>query len=575
MQNEIITRAATFEPSTFNTEKRTVDVVFSTGAPVRRYDFEGAYMERLSMTPEAVDLSGFSGAPVLNSHDRFDVRSILGAVDAASVDGQRGVATVRFGFGADADALMRNVEAGIVRNVSVGYTISKKKIEKDSTGARTITATRWKPVELSFVAIGADPAAKVRGEHMELTEQIRQMTTLMGLPETFAAGLIGRNATIEEARRAAVSELATRQPTIDNRAPATVTRDSRDGLIERMADGLLARINPRHKAESGREFATANIGDIARRCLQEAGASTIGTRIEIIQRAMQTTSDFPNVLAEAFNKELLTLRTNPTPILQVFKRTTVDDFRKRHVYEVSDGAGLSKVNEAGEITWGAISDKELANYAIASYAKGHSISFKTLVNDDMAALADVSMKITRGARTWFAGFLVDTIIANPKLADNKAVFHADHGNLAGTGNKPGETQIAAAKLAMRLQTDISGNPIDARPVYILVPASLELDVDKLLAELYPQQSADAEVSMRNITPIVDPRFDAKGQDEAWYLFADPAIAPVFEYAELSGYEGPRVETRQGFSTLGMEMRVVWHVGAGAIDHRGAYKNPGV
>ena len=531
-------------------------------------------MERLSMTPEAVDLSAFNGAPVLNSHDRFDVRSILGAVDAASVDGQRGVATIRFGFGADADALARNVEAGIVRNVSVGYTISEKKIEKDATGARTITATRWKPVELSFVALGADPAAKVRGEHMELHDQIRTMTNLMGLPVTFADGLIGRNATIEEARRAAVTELATRQPSIDNRAPVTVTRDSRDGLIERMADGLLARINPRHKPEGGKEFATFAISDIARRCLQEAGASTIGTRIELITRAMHTTSDFPNVLAEAFNKELLSLRTSPTPILQVFKRTSVDDFRKRHVYEISDGSGLSKVNENGEITWGSITDKELANYAIASYAKGFTISFKTLVNDDMGALADLSMKMTRGARTWFAGFLVDTIIANPKLADNKAVFHADHGNLAGTGNKPGETQIAEAKLAMRLQTDLSGNPIDAKPVYILIPAALEVDIDKMMAQLYPQQSADAEVSARNLTAIVDPRFDAKSQAAAWYLFADPAVAPVFEYAELSGYEGPRVETREGFSTLGTEMRVVWHVGAGAIDHRGAYKNPG-
>lgn len=95
-----------------------------------------------------------------------------------------------------------------------------------------------------------------------------------------------------------------------------------------------------------------------------------------------------------------------------------------------------------------------------------------------------------------------------------------------------------------------------------------------MATLYPQQPSDAIVSARNLTPIVEPRLDAKGEILPWYLFADPASAPTFEYAELSGYEGPQVETRPGFERLGVEMRIVWHIGAGAIDHRGAYKNPG-
>jgi len=38
---ELQTRAATFEASTFDAERRTVQVIFSSGAPVRRFDFEG------------------------------------------------------------------------------------------------------------------------------------------------------------------------------------------------------------------------------------------------------------------------------------------------------------------------------------------------------------------------------------------------------------------------------------------------------------------------------------------------------------------------------------------------------
>jgi hypothetical protein len=279
-------------------------------------------------------------------------------------------------------------------------------------------------------------------------------------------------------------------------------------------------------------------------------------------------------LAEVFNKTLLTLRASPSAITQVFRRATVADFRARHIMEISDGPTLAKVNETGEVTFGTITDKELASYRIDSYARGFGISFKALVNDDTAALADISAKMTRGARSWFASFLAGVIMSNPHLADGKDVFHTDHNNLAGSGAAPSDTTIAAAKLAMRLQTDASGNPIDAPARYIVIPAALEIAVDKLLAQLYPQASTAVENAARGLTPVVVPQFDQAGEDGPWYLFADPAVAPVFEFSELTGYEGPRVETRQGFDTLGMEVRVVWHVGAGAVDSRGAYRNPG-
>jgi hypothetical protein len=159
------------------------------------------------------------------------------------------------------------------------------------------------------------------------------------------------------------------------------------------------------------------------------------------------------------------------------------------------------------------------------------------------------------------------------LSDNKAVFHSDHANLASTGTAPTDTAIAAAKLAIRKQVDASGNPIGAQPRYILVGAQNEVVVDKLLAQLYPTSSTQAETAARGLIPLVEPRFDLKNHT-AWYVFCSPDDAPVFEYAELQGYEGPRVESRPGWNTLGTEFRVVWHCGAGAIDHRGAFKNPG-
>jgi hypothetical protein len=45
------------------------------------------------------------------------------------------------------------------------------------------------------------------------------------------------------------------------------------------------------------------------------------------------------------------------------------------------------------------------------------------------------------------------------------------------------------------------------------------------------------------TVLVDPRLDTSSEPYAWYLFASPMDAPVFEYSELSGYEGR--ESRAG------------------------------
>jgi hypothetical protein len=556
--------------------------VFSSGAEVIRRDLSGEFVERLSLAPESVDLSLLRGAPVLNNHNRYSgVESILGVVEDASVDGQRGEAVVRFGTRPEIQGVIADIRAGIIRNVSVGYSVEEWR-ESRVNGKRVKTATRWTPREISFVPLGADPAATIRtyggggmnSDHSDLQVQARNIAAALALPEQVADELAARYDNITAIRDGLIAEAARRQPIIDNRGPAVVVRDASEGLIQRMADGLYSRINPAHEPREGREFAYSRFSDLARRLLQERGLSTLGSPTELLTRAMHTTSDFSALLAELFNKSLFTLRAAPSPIQQVFRRTSMADFRSRHVLEVSDGPALELVNEAGEITFGSIEGKQLASYKLASYAKGFSISFQTLVNDDIGALSDIAAKMTRGARQWFSGFLADTIIANPKLADNLAVFHANHGNLAATGAAPSDTTIAAAKLAIRKQVDASGNPIGAQPRYILIPAALEVTVDKLLATLYPTNSTQAETAARGLIPLVEPRFDLKNQATAWYLFCDPSDAPVFEYAELQGYEGPRVESRPGWNTLGTEFRVVWHLGAGAIDHRGAYKNPG-
>jgi HK97 family phage prohead protease len=571
---EMQTRSATFQPASYNAERGTVEAIISAGADVVRRDHQGEYKERLNMNPSAWTAARKT-VPVLKDHQRT-VDSVIGRAENVRIESGRALATIRLSDRTDLAGIRRDIETGILDALSFGFTVPKWR-EFSESGARVREAEQVVVHEVSFVPIGADPQAKTRGEvnmEQQQQEQIRSIATAVGVVAPFADDLIQRGVSVDDARTAIIQEAARNVPRIDNRAPAVVTRDAGDGLITRLADGLLSRMNPLHKPEAGRAYAYHRIADIAREVLQVRGLSTLGSGAELITRAMHSTADFSNVLGEVFNKSLLSLRTSPTALQQVFKRATVADFRARHILEISDGPALLKMREDAQLTYGSITDAELASYSIDSYARGFTVSFPVLVNDNIGALADLSAKMNRGARGWFAGFLANTIIANPVLTDTKAVFHADHANLAAAGAAPSDTTLGTAKLAMRLQTDLGGNPIEATPKFLVIRATIEEAVNKLLATLYPTSSTAAETAARGLIPIVVPHFD-KAAHAAWYLFASPDEAPVFEYAELSGYEGPQVETRQGFDTLGTEIRVVWHVGAGAIDSRGAYKNPGV
>lgn len=74
------TRAAALLTGTANVEARTVELVWSTGAPVRRRDpMTGeTYDEILVLDAEACDLSRLNaGAPLLNAHGSWALSGVI------------------------------------------------------------------------------------------------------------------------------------------------------------------------------------------------------------------------------------------------------------------------------------------------------------------------------------------------------------------------------------------------------------------------------------------------------------------------------------------------------------------
>lgn len=326
---ELHTRRASLRPQTVNVEERNVEVVWSTGAPVRRRDMAGPYIERLSLAPEAVDLSRLEGASVLDAHRQTAVRDVLGTVRSATVDGKRGTALIQFSARPEVEPVWQDVLAGILRHVSVGYTVEEWS-ETTENGARVLTAVRWTPHEISLVPTPADPGAHIRMEtemtdtttregadkapttetRAEANAEIRSIARIAGLDQSWIDGQIDAGADPDTARRAAFEALAKRSaPAIRTEQVRVEIGESQDDPAIRarqMGEALYARINPRHElSEPARRYAYATPVDMAKELLTLRGESTMAlSPASLVTRALHTTSDFPIILGDTVGRVL-------------------------------------------------------------------------------------------------------------------------------------------------------------------------------------------------------------------------------------------------------------------------------
>ncbi len=168
-------------------DKRTVEVTFTTGAAVRRrawgYNGSTLFDEVLEVSRSAVNLERLNaGAPALDSHSTYGTRSQLGVVERAWIEGKEGRALIRFptkGVDDAADRMFAMVQEGIIRNVSVGYSLDEVRVEEPQKkgDVEKRIATRWTPFEVSFVTVPADAGAQVRG-----TEETFPVTIQRAMP---------------------------------------------------------------------------------------------------------------------------------------------------------------------------------------------------------------------------------------------------------------------------------------------------------------------------------------------------------------------------------------------------------
>lgn len=202
-------------PTSYDKTKHTVRAVISTEDGVQVWDWNYGYIKEHLMA-DGMEVPANGQVPLLDSHNRYTVESILGSarnfasVDRADVPGTKlKECDVEFSQAEEGMCAEQKMAEGHLTDFSVGYLSIESTFVPDKTNSvingRTFTGpclvtTRWMLKELSLTPIGADAMAKARSA--ALAPQIRQDLIARGMnPE----------ATNEEAIQF-MNQLSTSQP---------------------------------------------------------------------------------------------------------------------------------------------------------------------------------------------------------------------------------------------------------------------------------------------------------------------------------------------------------------------------
>lgn len=649
------TRMATLDAES---EDRVFNVIFTTGAVVRRYNFmaDEMYDEELVVNPTSVRLGRLnSGAsPVLDTHSDFALENIKGVVvgGSARIEDGLGYASLKIDGGQESEPILRKIRDGIIRNVSVGYRVHRYEVIRSDGAVPLYRAVDWEPYEISLVPIGADAGAGIRSnphtfpceilnyqppkenrsmtynetqptdfpDHTEnpsatsaaetqadaadttqpdqlraegaLVErsrvaEITKITRAAMLPDSFAQKLVNDGTAVTQARKLVLDELERRSsPANEIRPHVSIVRDEMDSARAMVENALLHRHDPqKYKLDDGaREYRGMSLMEIGRDMLERRGVRARGlSKSEVAgmmlgletRGGLHSNSDFPFILANVANK---TLRNAYEAAPQTFKgfsrQTTNPDFKTIARTQLGDAPSLDKVNESGEFKRGTVGEAR-EQYALATYGKVVAVTRQTIINDDLGAFTRLPEMFGRAAADLESDTVWGIITANAAMGDGTAMFHANHGNLAGAGTVISVASLGEARAAMRKQKGLNGRLINVMAKYLLVPAAIETVAEQFVTQtnIIYTKSSDYNPFANKLQVVAEPRLDAASAI-SWYLAADPAQIDTIEYAYLEGQEGVYLESRVGFDVDGVELKARLDFAAKAIDWRGFWRNPG-
>lgn len=614
-------------------EERRVTVSFSSEQPVERW--WGS--EILQHDDGCVNLERLNEIGVaLFNHDRGYV---LGKIENARLDAaeKRCYADLVFDRDDWTEYIYQKVQSGTLKGVSVGYSVDvweEVMPNKMSSNGRfhgpCDIATRWTPKEISIVSVPADETVGVGREDGQAEavpadgraeinnpnkEEQREMPKPHGIPSTEVpqavdataereaatraerqrvseinalcrdfevdpAEHISSGSAVDQVRAVILEKIKTERRASPAPAPdAKIEREEADKIREAASDAILLRAgrSVEKPAEGARELRGMKLRDLAVDCLVRAGRAN-AHRLDdeqLFREAMTPDSQFTGILSNAVNKSMATAyRAAQTTYQRWTGRGSNPDFKAATHYQISEAGELLQMTQSGEFKFDEMSDQGVSK-AIATFGRSFGLTRQALINDDIGILTRVPESYVRAAGRGINKLVYKMVGTNPAIFDGTALFHANHGNLAGAGAAIGIDTVGAGRAAMRKQKNLRGKEtLNIGPRFLLVPAAKETISQQFVAGNYvPATFGNVNPFAGTLETVADAELDGYSET-AWYLAASSADIDTIEVTYLNGDDMPKLESQVGFDFLGIKWRIYIDYGVTVLDYRGLYKNAG-
>lgn len=446
--------------------------------------------------------------------------------------------------------------------------------------------------------------------------EIQAACTLGKVERAFADELCNGFVSLSDARKRIIERMATTPSGTSVGADVRITESeddkfyaaARDGLVLRSINskGIFKTVKPAPGAE---DFRSMGLLRIAEQTLIRRGVNTsrmdnteiarvaIGNpdalrRHKIQRDAYHTTGSFPNLMLDAANKTLLNAYEESPFTWNMWARQapSVADFKAINRIRFSESPDLEIIPERHAYKEKAMSDKR-ESYTVDKYGAAFSVSWETVVGDDMDALSRIPALHGNAARRKQNQVVYSVLTANATLADTGALFNTTavttaggHANQSASAAVISATTLNAAYVSMMRQVGMNGTSIlNIQPRFLIVPASIShtaLQFVNSIADPGAGGSAAGNSNtlniygpqgMRNLQVIVEPLLDASSTS-VWYLAADYNQVDTVELTFLQGEESPVLDSEWDMKTDCWFYKIRQTFGAKAIDYVGLYRN---
>ncbi|MBC8018605.1 MAG: hypothetical protein H7X83_08820 [Verrucomicrobia bacterium] len=226
---------------------------------------------------------------------------------------------------------------------------------------------------------------------------------------------------------------------------------------------------------------------------------------------------------------------------------------------------------------GEVSD-ERVEYALKEKGGIITINRKMIINDDLRLVQKIISRLPRAARRTLARTVWTPFITNAVYkGDNKAIFHADHGNLGSAAYSIAAAE--AAKTAMFNQLEPNSNErIGLRPMCVCFPSELRALVTNV-NNFNPQAVAVENGNSMYRYFADDGLFQNPFQTDVtdWMMCADPNECECVELAYLNGQQEPLMlvadnpANGQMFVGGRLQYKISHDYNSEVVDYRGCYK----